>query len=74
MRNFSAGDGLGRTNANLRISVAQQNRARLLSVYPMFLILLGGSLTFGAALLATVIYTDGALVALRSAAEMIGWL
>ena len=40
----------------------------------MFLILLGGSLTFGAALLATVIYTDGALVALRSAAEIIGWL
>ena len=40
----------------------------------MFLILLGGSLTFGAALLAAVIYTEGALVALRSAAEMIGWL
>jgi hypothetical protein len=40
----------------------------------MFLILLGGSLTFGAALLATVIYTDGALVALRTAAEIIGWL
>lgn len=40
----------------------------------MFLILLGGSLTLGAALLATVIYTDGALVALRSAAEIIGWL
>lgn len=40
----------------------------------MFLILLGGSLTFGAALLATVIYTDGALVALRTAAQVIGWL
>lgn len=40
----------------------------------MFLIILGGSLTFGAALLATVIYTDGALVALRTAAEIIGWL
>jgi len=40
----------------------------------MFLILLGGSLTFGAALLATVIFTDGALVALRTAAEIIGWL
>lgn len=40
----------------------------------MFLILLGGSLTFGAALLATVIYTGGALVALRTAAEIIGWL
>jgi hypothetical protein len=40
----------------------------------MFLIFLGGSLTFGAALLATVIYTDGALVALRTAAEIIGWL
>ena len=40
----------------------------------MFLILLGGSLTFGAALLAAVIYADGALVALRTAAEIIGWL
>jgi hypothetical protein len=40
----------------------------------MFLILLGGSLTFGAGLLATVIYTDGSLVALRTAAEIIGWL
>jgi hypothetical protein len=40
----------------------------------MFLILLGGSLTFGAALLATVIYTEGALLALRTAAEIIGWL
>lgn len=40
----------------------------------MFLILLGGSLTFGAALLATVIYTDGALLALRTAAQVIGWL
>jgi hypothetical protein len=40
----------------------------------MFLLLLGGSLTFGTALLAAVIYTDGALVALRTAAEVIGWL
>lgn len=40
----------------------------------MFLILLGGSLTFGAALLATVIYTEGALLALRTAAQLIGWL
>ena len=40
----------------------------------MFLIILGGSLTFGAALLATVIYTEGALVALRTAAQVIGWL
>lgn len=40
----------------------------------MFLILLGGSLTFGAALLATVIYTEGALLALRTAAQVIGWL
>lgn len=40
----------------------------------MFLILLGGSLTFGAALLATVIYTQGALLALRTAAQVIGWL
>jgi hypothetical protein len=40
----------------------------------MFLILLGGSLTFGAALLATVIYTEGAVLALRTAAQVIGWL
>lgn len=40
----------------------------------MFLFLLGASLTFSAALLATVMFTDGALVALRTAAEIIGWL
>jgi hypothetical protein len=40
----------------------------------MFLLLLAGSLTFGAALLATVVYTEGALLALRTAAEVIGWL
>ena len=40
----------------------------------MFLILLGASLTFGAGLLATAIYTEGALLALRTAAEFIGWL
>ena len=40
----------------------------------MFLFLLGGSLTFGAALLAAVIYTEGALLALRTAAQVIGWL
>lgn len=39
----------------------------------MFLILLGASLTFGAGLLATAIYTEGALLALRTAAEFIGW-
>jgi hypothetical protein len=32
----------------------------------MFLILLGASLTFGAGLLATAIYTEGALLALRT--------
>jgi hypothetical protein len=42
--------------------------------YPMFLLLLGGSLTFGAGFLAAAIYTDGALVAMRTAAEVIGWL
>ena len=40
----------------------------------MFLILLGGSLALGGALLATVIYTEGALLALRTAAQVIGWL
>lgn len=40
----------------------------------MFLILLDRSLTFGVALLATVIYTEGALLALRTAARVIGWL
>lgn len=40
----------------------------------MFLFLLGASLTFSAALLATVVFTDGALVALRTAAAIIGWL
>ena len=44
------------------------------SFYPMFLFLLGASLTFSAALLATVVFSDGALVALRTAAEIIGWL
>lgn len=39
----------------------------------MFLILLGASLTFGAGLFATVIYTEGALLTLRTAAEVIGW-
>ena len=39
----------------------------------MFLILLGASLTFGAGLLATAIYTEGTLLALRTAAEFIGW-
>jgi hypothetical protein len=40
----------------------------------MFLTLLGASLTFGAGLLATAIYTEGALLALRTASEFIGWL
>lgn len=40
----------------------------------MFLILLGAALTFGAGLLATAIYTEGALLALRTASEFIGWL
>jgi hypothetical protein len=40
----------------------------------MLLILLGASLTFGAGLLATAIYTEGALLALRTASEFIGWL
>jgi len=40
----------------------------------MFPIMLGASLTFGAALLAAALFTDGALVALRTAAQTIGWL
>ena len=40
----------------------------------MFLLLLGASLTFSAALLATVVFTEGAVVALRTAAQIIGWL
>ena len=46
----------------------------LLFAYPMFLLFLSASLTFGAALLVTVSFTEGALLALRSAAEIIGWL
>jgi hypothetical protein len=40
----------------------------------MLVIMLGASLTFGAALFAAVIFTDGALLALRTAAQVIGWL
>ncbi|HTG98303.1 MAG TPA: hypothetical protein VL982_12725 [Burkholderiales bacterium] len=40
----------------------------------MFLLFLSASLTFGAALLVTVSFTEGALLALRTAAEIIGWL
>ena len=40
----------------------------------MFLIILGASLTLGTALLAVVSFTEGALVASRTAAQVIGWL
>src|SRR5687767_1345546 len=40
----------------------------------MFLTLLGGTLVLGASLLAAANYTEGALVAARSAAQVIGWL
>lgn len=40
----------------------------------MFLTLLGGTLMLGAGLLAAVNYTEGALVAARTAAQVIGWL
>lgn len=40
----------------------------------MFLILLGGTLLLGASLLAAANYTEGALVAARTAAQLIGWL
>lgn len=40
----------------------------------MFLTLLGGTLMLGAGLLAAANYTEGALVAARTAAQVIGWL
>jgi hypothetical protein len=40
----------------------------------MFLTLLGGTLVLGASLLAAANYTEGALVAARTAAQVIGWL
>ena len=39
----------------------------------MFLSLLGATLAFGAAVLAAAVYSEGALVALRTAAQSIGW-
>ena len=40
----------------------------------MFLTLLGGTLLLGAGLLAAANYTEGALLAARTAAQVIGWL
>ena len=40
----------------------------------MFVILLGGTLVFSAGLLATASWSDGALVAVRTAAQVMGWL
>ena len=40
----------------------------------MFLVLVGASLTVGSALLAAVMFSDGALLAPRTAAQVIGWL
>lgn len=40
----------------------------------MFLALLGGSLVSGACLLAAASFSDGALVASQTAAQLIGWL
>lgn len=40
----------------------------------MVLILLGGSLVLGTGLLAAASFSDGALVAFRTAAQVIGWL
>ena len=40
----------------------------------MFLLALGGSLILGAGLLAAASFSEGALVALRTAAQSIGWL
>src|SRR5262245_28975641 len=40
----------------------------------MFPLMLGGSLVFGAGLLAAASYSGGTLVALKTAAQIIGWL
>lgn len=40
----------------------------------MFLLVLGGSLIFGAGLLAAASYSEGMLLAIRTAAQSIGWL
>jgi len=40
----------------------------------MFLTMLGGSLALGAGLLAAASYSEGTLVALRTVAQVIGWL
>lgn len=40
----------------------------------MFLLILGGSLIFGAGLLAAASYSEGMLLAIRTAAQSIGWL
>jgi hypothetical protein len=40
----------------------------------MFLIFLGGSLALGAGLLATASFSEGMLVAIRTVAEIVGWL
>lgn len=40
----------------------------------MFLTMLGGSLALGAGLLAAASYSEGTLLALRTAAQVIGWL
>jgi hypothetical protein len=40
----------------------------------MFLLMLGGSLVFGAGLLAAASFSEGTLLALKTAAQIIGWL
>lgn len=40
----------------------------------MFVLMLGASLTFGVAVFTAAMYSEGALLALRSAAYIIGWL
>lgn len=40
----------------------------------MFVILLGGTLVFSTGLLAAASYSEGALVAVRTAAQVVGWL
>jgi hypothetical protein len=40
----------------------------------MFLLMLGGSLVFGTGLLAAASYSGGTLLALKTAAQIIGWL
>jgi hypothetical protein len=49
-------------------------KAKLIFAYPMFLFMLGGSLVLGFGLFAAASYSEGTLLAARTAAQVIGWL